>query len=111
VDYKLKLSDNAKIHLLVQVSQLKQHISSNSVVSSDLDTVSVDPSASVMLIAIMDREYKNTGVATTMRVLVLWGSPSKLETWEDEVDLRRRYPEASSWGQAESRGVCHDQWA
>jgi hypothetical protein len=64
-----------------------------------------------MLIAIMDRAYKNTGAATAMRVLVQWGSPSKLETWEDEVDLRRCYLEASAWGQAESRGVCHDQWA
>ncbi|WVZ58303.1 LOW QUALITY PROTEIN: hypothetical protein U9M48_008586, partial [Paspalum notatum var. saurae] len=49
-------------------------------------------------------------------VLVRWTSlPDSMATWEEEIDLRRRYPKAPAWGQAgiEGGGVCHErqhQW-
>ena len=27
-----------------------------------------------------------------------------MQTWEDEFDIRRRYPQAPAWGQAASEG-------
>lgn len=39
------------------------------------------------------------------QVLVQWsGQPESLATWEDQDDLKRRFPRAPAWGQAGFQG-------
>jgi hypothetical protein len=66
--------------------------------------VSFDPVVVVALVTIQDKAYKSTGSSTALRILVQWDTPSKLLSWEDEWDLRRRYPDVPAWGQAASEG-------
>jgi ribosomal protein L21E len=100
VAYKLALPDHAKIHLVIHVSQLKKHIAPSEAVSTDLSTVCVDPTVLPVPMAVIQRAYKGKGGRMAMRTLVQWNSPSQLQTWEDEHDLRRRFPSAPAWGQA-----------
>jgi hypothetical protein len=100
VAYKLQLPPEDKIHPVVQVSQLKQHLANMDEVSADLSYVSFDPAAMVAPVIVLDKAYKSTGSSIALRILVQWDTPSKLISWEDECDLRRRYSDALAWGQA-----------
>jgi hypothetical protein len=102
VAYKLEFPEHAKIHPVVHVSQLKKHVATTEAVSTDLTEVSWESDKTLEPLAVVQRAYKNTGGATALRALVQWDSPSKLQTWEHEQDLRRRFPTASAWGQAAS---------
>lgn len=104
VAYKLQLPAHALIHPVVHVSQLKHHIPPHIEVSTDLATVCTDPTDSPIPVAMLDRALKGAGGATSSRVLVQWNSASQLISWEDEQDLRRRFPGAPAWGQAASEG-------
>jgi hypothetical protein len=100
--YKLELPDHAKIHPVVHVSQLKKHISAPELISTDLSAVCVEAPTPAVPVAIIQQAYKRCGGKTAMHTLVQWDSPVKLHTWEDEQDLRRRFPAAPAWGQAVS---------
>jgi len=104
VAYRLKLPDHAQIHPVVHVSQLKRHVPPQVEVSTDLSTVCTDPDDLVSPVAIVERAFKGVGGATSARVRVQWNFASRLLSWEDEADLRRRFPKASAWGQAAFQG-------
>jgi len=93
VAYKLNLPATAQIHPVVHVSQLKSHVAPQMPVSLDV--------APVLLLS---RALKRVGGACAPRVLVQWNMASRLQSWEDEQDLCRRYPDAPAWGQAASAG-------
>ena len=69
-------------------------------VHSDLSSVATDPEESTEPVLILGHALHAVGGSVSPRVLVQWSSPSALETWEDELDMRRRYPTSPAWGQA-----------
>ena len=105
VAYKLALPPDCKIHPVVHVSQLKKHIPADAQVSSDLSSVSTDPFVEVSPVAVLDHKLVAHAGAVVPRVKIQWsGMPSTLATWEDEKDLRRRFPSAPAWGHAGFQG-------
>jgi hypothetical protein len=39
------------------------------------------------------------------QLLIQWSSwPVELTTWEDELTIKQRFPDATAWGQAEIQG-------
>lgn len=88
---------------MVHVSQLKRHIPPQTPVSTDLSDVCTDPSAPVMPFLVLDRALHLVGAAAMPRLLVTWNTVSTLTSWEDEQDLRCRFPSAPAWGQAASQ--------
>ncbi|KAK3135673.1 hypothetical protein QOZ80_5BG0422020 [Eleusine coracana subsp. coracana] len=56
-------------------------------------------------IQVLKRRLVDRGGAMISQVLVQWSGQSKeLATWEDEVALRDKFPQASAWGQAAFQG-------
>lgn len=95
--YQLDLPAIAKIHPMVQVSQLKLHVPSTSKVSEDL----IDPSPVVLPNHVVDSRQFRKGMSTLTHLLVQWsGLPACMTTWEEAFHLRRRFPDAPAWGQA-----------
>jgi hypothetical protein len=70
VAYKLQLPPEAKIHPVVHVSQLKQHLANMDGVSTDLSSMSFDPAIVVAPVTVLDKAYKSTGSSTSLRILV-----------------------------------------
>lgn len=101
VAYKLDLPATAQIHPAVHVSQLKRYIAPAMDSSPDISAVCSDPTLELLPHCILERSLVAKGTASAFRVKVQWaGMPPSLATWEDEDDLRRRYPTATAWGQA-----------
>ena len=95
--YKLDLPESAKIHPVIHVSQLKRHVPSTEIVSDEL----IDPVSVLTPLHLIDTRLVKKGTTTHTELQVQWsGWPEKLTTWEEEFDLRRRYPDAPAWGQA-----------
>lgn len=99
--YKLDLPGHARIHPVIHVSQLKKHVPPLSEVSTDLSSVCTDPEQLLLPVEVLDRAFTPKAGATAPRVKVRWAHLlDHMATWEDEVDLRRRHPDATAWGQA-----------
>jgi len=104
VAYKLDLPSTSQIHPVVHVSLLKKHVPPQLVEASDLSTVCTDPTADCVPILVLDNQLVPHGNSVASKLLVQWNSASHMQTWEDELDIRRRYPQAPAWGQAASEG-------
>jgi len=105
VAYKLALPPSSKIHPVIHVSQLKKHVSPTEPVSADLSSVITDPFLEVLPVALLGQQLVGHAGAVVPRVKVQWtGMSTELATWEDEADLRRRFPDAPAWGHASSQG-------
>lgn len=104
VAYKLDLPASCKIHPVIHVSQLKLHVPASVQVSSELP----DQTDSVMLLyplEVLRRTLVPHGGATAALALIRWTSSADyFATWEDEADVRRRFPDAMACGQAVSYG-------
>lgn len=96
--YKLKLPEAAKIHPVVHVSQLKKALKAGVAVQQELPRESNTPCVPLQILE--QRPYmKGTSQAT--QILVHWSGMSQdLATWEDEHELKAKFPEAPAWGQA-----------
>lgn len=105
VAYKLQLPDNAKIHPVVHVSQLKRALGVDTPVSTTLPPANHILQAEHYPEAILADKTIKTGGADAQRVLVNWKAlPASLATWEDPVLLRQRFPAFSAtWGQVVSQ--------
>lgn len=97
VAYKLDLPPASRVHPVIHVSQLKQHVPPATQVSADLTSLdSFD-----IPLQILDRVWRRRGGATQRMIKVRWrDSTSLLDTWEMEDHLRQRFPRAPAWGQA-----------
>jgi hypothetical protein len=72
-------------------------------VNTDLSLVCTDPEAPTFPVDVLQRAFKGQVGASSMKALIQWDTPSKLSTWESEDDMKRRYHQASTWGQADSK--------
>jgi ribosomal protein L21E len=101
VAYKLQLPSTSTIHPVVHVSQLKRSVGDRLVgvvLPNDLEHLQVPLQA-------IDRRVVVRGGKSVQQVLIQWSnSDAALATWEDEEDLRDRFPEAAAWGQATVQG-------
>ena len=98
VAYKLKLPESAAVHPVFHVSQLKPSLHPRHLVSSSLPVV---PDAIRFPVQVIQRRVIARGGAQVPQVLIRWsGCDAALDTWEDEFDVRRRFPRAAAWGQA-----------
>lgn len=101
VAYRLDLPDDARIHPVIHVSQLKQHVPPFVQVESDISHLPVEPDNTVSPISFQNSRMVRKGSSSLFQVQVLWsGLPSTLMTWEEISDLRRQYPSSPAWGQA-----------
>jgi hypothetical protein len=100
VAYKLRLPESSSVHPVFHVSQLKQYIKPNCTVSS------TPPAAPTLCypVQVMQRRTITRGSRQVAQVLIRWsGCDAALDTWEDELFLRRQFPSATAWGQAASK--------
>jgi len=105
VAYKLDLPPSSKIHPVIHVSQLKKHVPAATSVSAELDSVSTDPFLDVSPVAVIDHQLIPHAGTVVPRVKIQWtGMTAAMATWEDEADMRRRFPSAPAWGHAGSQG-------
>ena len=66
--------------------------------SQDLSSVATDSLDLVQPVCVLERAWFVRGNSTAARALIQWsGSTASSPTWEDEIDLRRRYPQAPVW--------------
>ena len=86
VAYKLDLPSDAKIHPVVHVSQLKQHVPASVSVSSDLSTVCSDPARIMWPQNILEKRSVRHGDTVVPQYLIQWGGlPAEMANWEDAV--------------------------
>lgn len=83
---------------MFHVSQLKQYLKPTCAVSA------TPPSAATFLcypLQVLQRRSIACGCHQVDQVLVCWSDCDEaLDTWEDEITLRRQFPAAAAWGQA-----------
>jgi hypothetical protein len=81
VAYKLDLPFHTKIHPVVHVSQLKQHIPPHTEVSPDFPTLPSDPMQQLVPEAVLDQRVIVVGSSSIHQLLVHWSDlPSTLAT-------------------------------
>jgi hypothetical protein len=101
VAYKLDLPEDARIHPVVHVSQLKKHVSPTTRIESDISQVPDDPQTTVHPVSFLACRRLQKGSSSLFQIQVQWSSmPETLTTWEEINDLRRRCPGNPAWGQA-----------
>jgi len=73
---------------------LKQHVPSSTEVSIDLSSISTDPTELLHPEKFLDVRLVQRGASTVTQRLVQWSLlPPELATWEEEQDLRCRFPD------------------
>jgi transposase InsO family protein len=108
VSYKLKLPPKTLIHPVVHVSLLRQ--AHPPVQEADVRLPPAVPNDDQDLppdepLQVLQRRPYLRGSTVRSQALVQWTSmPESLATWEDEAQLRARFPGAPAWGQAGVEG-------
>jgi hypothetical protein len=96
--YKLDLPERAKVHPIVHVSQLKKALKPSVQVQKELPARMDDPCQPER---VMERRSYVKGMKSANQVLIQWtGVEADLATWEDENELKTKFPAAPAWGQA-----------
>lgn len=102
VAYKLELPPSTSIHPVFHVSLLKKAVGPPHKVSSESPLLT---DAFQIPMKILERRILESGGRTIAQVLVQWSSwPPSMATWEEEMALKQRFPEAPAWGQAVCKG-------
>jgi hypothetical protein len=103
VAYRLQLPPDSSIHPVFHVSQLKPFHPSYTPVFSTLPMLTDIQAAAAQPKQILDQRLVKKGNNAVTQLLVSWtGLPSSSVTWEDYHIIKRRFPDAPAWGQAES---------
>ncbi|GMI70628.1 hypothetical protein HRI_000732100 [Hibiscus trionum] len=93
VAYRLKLTDNSRVHPAFHVSQLKKHIGSD-MAQADLPIIGPDGSISKEPLKILERRIGRRGNRTVTEVLVEWtNSFPEDATWEILHQLQMQFPD------------------
>lgn len=102
VAYKLQLPEHSSIHPVFHVSLLKKAVGPSQQVSAVLPP---DSDICQVPVKVLKRRLQKYGECMLPQVLVCWSSWSdELATWENEEELKRKFPCALAWGQAKFKG-------
>lgn len=105
VAYKLQLPDDAKIHPVVHVSQLKLAVKNTDLVSATLPSHSIHDYVAVQPCSVMAERFIKRGSKMVPQVRLRWsGLPQECATWEHLFAVVDMFPTAPAWGQAGSSG-------
>jgi hypothetical protein len=93
VAYRFRLPADIAIHPVLQVSQLKQHLSKGQVVPPTLLISSSDGQLKVYPRKILDCRTIKWGNIAVPQILLTWTNlPPKDASWEDYDDIASRFP-------------------
>lgn len=103
--YKLSLPEDARVHPVFHVSQLKPFTPNFGPVFGELPKPPDLTATELNPIAILDRRMRKKGNAPLVQLLVQWSHhPATAATWEDYEVLRLRFPAATIWEGASTQG-------
>jgi hypothetical protein len=105
VAYKIQLPEEAQVHPVFHVSQLKPFTPNYVPVFLELPHIADLENVNVQPMEILDRRLVKKGSSAVTQVLVRWsGIPKEAATWEDFNVVRTRFPDSLAWGQASVQG-------
>jgi hypothetical protein len=105
VAYRLELPENAQIHPIFHVSQLKAFHPKHTPDFAELPKVADLSGPGIWPEEIVDRRLVRRGNHAVPQVMIKWsGLPVSSATWEDFYVVKNRFPDALAWGQASSVG-------
>lgn len=107
--HRLQLPPKTLIHPVVHVSLLRQAAPPESETQVRLPPALVDKDDVVLELdeplQVLQRRQYLRGSTLRPQVLIQWSSMSaSLATWEDEAQLKARFPSSPAWGQAGAEG-------
>jgi hypothetical protein len=106
--YKLTLPDDARIHPIFHVSQLKPFTPDYTPVFADLPRPPDLAARDLTPEKILDRRLKKRGNEPVIQLKVQWATrPPEEATWEDADVLRLRYRTTVIWDDAASQGEAN----
>jgi hypothetical protein len=101
--YKLQLPEEAKIHNVFHVSQLKPFSPNHSPVFQELPKLVDLLGVCLLPKKILERRLVKKGSHVVPQVLIKWeGMDADTAMWEDFYVLKERLPEAGVWGKTPS---------
>ena len=102
--YKLALPQEARIHPVFHVSQLKPFTPDYTPIFNELPAPPDLTTTDLQPIAILERRMRKKGNLPVVQLLIQWSTQSpEAATWEDYDVLRTRYPAATIWEGASSQ--------
>lgn len=100
VAYKLQLPDDAHIHPVFHVSQLKKHVGLNAVPLPGLPLVGDDGKVKNYPVSVLERRVIPRRNEHVVQWLVQWENLDSTDaTWEDAAFIQKTFPQFSPWGQ------------
>jgi hypothetical protein len=103
--YKLELPEDALIHPVFHVSQLKPFHPNYTPVFSDLPTTADLNKGEIVPEKVLQRRLVKKGGKAVPQALIKWSTlPEEASTWEDWYVVKQRFPEHLAGGPASSEG-------